>query len=376
MRKFFLLLTLVIGSSLMATAQSCYMFVGTYTTGSESKGIYVYMFDEATEYASLISTQESVNPSYFALSDGGKKVYAVNENITDADKGKGMISAYSFDKKKGKLTFLNSVNSLGDAPCYIATDKKGLDVLAANYTSGNVVLYKTEKDGSLQKEKTQFIQHSGKGVHPNQEGPHAHGTFISPDGKYVFVTNLGNDLIYKYDFDPKSGIPLTAGTPATYKVPDGYGPRHIAFSKDGKFMYVICELIGKVITYAYDKGNLTQLQIVDAAPQVDLKLDNGGSAIRVSPNGRFLYVSNRGTTNTVAIFHIENDGKLTHMDDQKVKVHPRDMAFTPDGKYLAVASRDDNVVEFYKVDPEVGLLTLTKNTLSLPKPVAISFTNH
>ncbi|PZP44356.1 MAG: hypothetical protein DI598_14640 [Pseudopedobacter saltans] len=376
MRRFFLLLLLLVGSSLMATAQTYYMMVGTYTTGSESRGIYVYMFDEVSEYASLISTEQSVNPSYFALSDGGKKVYTANENITDADKGKGALSAFSFDKKNGKLTFLNTVPSIGDAPCYITTDKKGLDVLAANYTSGSVVLYKTEKDGRLQSEKTQLIQHEGKGLHPNQEGPHAHGTFISPDGKYVFVTNLGNDLIYKYNFDPKRSTPLTEGTPKTYKVPDGYGPRHIVFSKDGKYMYVICELIGKVIAYSYDKGNLTQLQILDAAPQVDKNLDNGGSAIRISPNGRFLYVSNRGTANTVAIFHIENDGKLTHIDDQKVKAHPRDMAFTPDGKYLAVASRDENAVEFYKVDPEVGLLTLTKNSLSIPKPVAIAFTSY
>ncbi|WP_447641335.1 MULTISPECIES: lactonase family protein [Chitinophagaceae] len=376
MRKFFLVSAFWVGSSLIASAQKYYMLVGTYTTNSDSKGIYVYQFDSKDGKASLVSTKEAVNPSYLTVADGGKKVYAVNENITEADKGKGAISAFTFNKKNGTLTLLNTVNSLGDAPCYIATDKKGRDVMAANYTSGSVVVYKTEKNGALQNAKAQFIQQEGKGVHPNQEGPHAHGTFISPDGKYVFVTNLGNDLIYKYNFDSQSNTPLTAGTPATYKVPDGYGPRHIAFSQDGKYLYLVCELIGKVITYAYNNGDLQQLQILDAAPQVDKNLDNGSSAIRIAPDGQHLYVSNRGTANTVAIFHIEHNGRLTHVADQKVEAHPRDMDFTPDGKYLVVVSRDADALAVYVVDKETGLLTNTENSQTLPKPVSVTFTKY
>lgn len=371
MRKLFLVSALLVSGVFMAKAQKYAMLVGTYTSGSASKGIYVYKFDASDGSSTLVSTKEASNPSYLAVANGGKNVYAVNENVSTAEKG--AISAFAFNKKEGKLELLNKVPSIGDAPCYIATDKKGLDVMAANYTSGSVVVYKTEKNGALQPEKTQFIQQEGKGVHPNQEGPHAHGTFISPDGKYVFVTNLGNDLIYKYNFDPKSNTPLTAGTPATYKVPDGYGPRHIAFSKDKKYLYLVCELIGKVITYAYNDGNLQQLQVLDAAPQVDKNLDNGGSAIRVAPNGQFLYVSNRGTANTIAIFHIENNGQLTHMTDQKVAAHPRDMDFTPDGKYLVVVSRDADALVVYSVDKEMGLLTDTGHTQTLPKPVSVTF---
>lgn len=376
MRKFFILSSLLVLGTLSSRAQKYYMLLGTYTTGSESKGIYVYSFDAKDGSTALISTKESVNPSYLALADDGKKVYAVNENITDADKGKGAISAFTFNKGNGELTLLNTVNSLGDSPCYVATDKKGANILVANYMGGNVSVYKTEKNGALHNEKAQLIQHEGKSVHPNQEGPHAHGAFISPDGKFVFVTNLGNDLIYKYDFDPKKGTPLTAGKPATYKVPDGYGPRHISFSKDGKFVYVLCELIGKVIVYSYNNGDLQQLQILDAAPQVDKNIDNGSAAIRVSPNGQFLYVSNRGMANTVAIFHIERNGQLTHMDDKKVKAHPRDMAFTPDGKYLVVVSRDADALEVFAVDPIAGLLTSTGHVETLPKPVSVIFTSY
>ena len=373
MRKFFLASALLVCSAFVSKAQKYYMLVGTYTTHSDSKGIYVYQFDGANGTATLVSTKESVNPSYLASADGGKKVYAVNENITDADKGKGTLSAFSFHKSNGELTLLDTVNALGDAPCHIATDKKGRYVMAANYGSGSVVVYRTEKNGALQKEKTQFFQHSGKGVHPNQEGPHAHGTFVSPDGKYVFVTDLGNDLVYKYQFDPQSSTPLTTGIPATYKVPDGYGPRHIAFSRDNKYMYLVCELVGKIIAYSYNGGNLQQLQILDAAPQVDKNLDNGSAAIRIAPNSHFLYVSNRGTANTVAVFHVENNGQLTHIDDQKVKAHPRDMAFTPDGKYLVVASRDTDALEVYSVDKETGLLTDTGHGQTLPKPVSVTF---
>ena len=373
MRRFFLLFGMFMGTAIAASAQQYYMLVGTYTTNSDSKGIYVYNFDGKSGASTLVSTKESINPSYLASAKNGKFIYAVNENITDADKGKGMISAFSFHKKNGELQLINTVNSLGDAPCYISTDKKGLNILAANYTSGSFVLYKTEKNGALQKEKTQFFQQEGSGVHPNQKGPHAHGTFISPDEKYVFVTNLGNDLIYKYKFDPKNPMPLTPGTPPTYKVPDGYGPRHIAFSKDGKYMYVICELIGKIIAYAYNNGDVQQLQIIDAAPQVDLKLDNGGAAIRVAPNGQFLYVSNRGTANSVAIFHIENDGRLTHIMDQSVKAHPRDMDFTPDGKFLIVVSRDADALEVYSVDAITGLLTISNKGQKIPKPVSVTF---
>ncbi len=376
MRRFFLLFGLLMGSGLMATAQQYYMLVGTYTTNSESKGIYVYKFDASTGTPKLVSVKDAINPEYFALSDGGKKVYVTNENITEADNGKGSISAYSFDKKKGELTFLNSVPSIGNSPCFVTTDAKGANVLAANYGGGSVILYKTDKNGALQKDQKQFIQQDGKGVHPNQEGPHVHGTFISPDGKYVFVTNLGNDRVYKYNFDSKSNTPLTNGTPATYKVPDGYGPRHIAFSKDGKYLYLLCELIGKIIVYSYNDGNLQQLQILDAAPQVDKNLDNGSAAIHVAPNGHFLYVSNRGTANNVAIFHIENDGQLTHLDYKKVGAHPRDMDFTPDGKYLVVVSRDADALEIYGVDNETGFLTDTGNSQSLPKPVSVTFTKY
>jgi len=376
MRKFFLVAALWISSSFMAKAQKYYMLVGTYTTGSDSKGIYVYRFDSPTGTATLVNTTQADDPEYIAAADNGKKLYVTNENIAPEDKGKGAISAYTFDKKKGELTFLNKVPSLGDSPCFVATNKKGSAVLAANYVGGSVVVYKTEKSGALQTEKAQFIQHTGKGVHPNQEKSHDHSTFISPDGKFVFVANLGNDLIYKYHFDPKSNTPLTAGTPEAYKVPDGYGPRHMAFSKDGKYLYLVCELIGKVITYSYNNGDLQQLQILDAAPQVDKNMDNGSSAIRVSPDGHFVYISNRGTTNNVAIFHIENNGQLTHVADQKVKAHPRDMDFTPDGKYLVVASRDENALEIFSVNKELGLLTATSNTVTLPKPVSVTFTSY
>ncbi len=350
-------------------AQNYYLAIGTYTDNSISKGIYVYQLDGKTGQSKFVDSVISENPSYISFDSKADYLYAVNENET----GKGMVSAFSFDRLNGELHLLNIQKTKGDAPCFIKVDKSGLNVLLANYGDGSFNLFKTNPDGSL-KSIAQSFQHVGKGPKKEQDQAHAHGTFLSPDEKYLFETDLGLDKIFKYNYNPHDAQPLTVGKPEYYTVPSGFGPRHIVFSNNGKFLYLLGELAGQIITFSYKNGVLQPLQTISSTGEDTSDLDKGSAAIRISPNGKFLYASNRGETNSIGIFAIGKDGKLTFVANQKVKLHPRDFIFTPNGKWLIVASRDNNAVELYKVDINRGTLINSQQDIKLGKPVGLAIT--
>ena len=365
MRILLFLLFLVSGN---LCAQSYYLFAGTYTN-SGSKGIYVYRFNAGTGQVEAVSnTEDVVNPSYLAISPNKKFVYAVNE--TGGSKP-GSVSAFAFDNKSGKLTFINKQPSGGDAPCYITVSKNNNWAIIANYSGGSLAALAIGANGALQP-PAQVIQHSGKGADAKrQEKPHVHSTVLSPDEDYLFSPDLGLDKVFTYAFNPGSTKPLHDAVPAFIETAPASGPRHFTFHPNKQFAYLIGEMSGNVTAYKYNKGKLQLLQTI-AAHAEDFKGQPGSADIHVSPDGKFLYASNRGEENNLAIYLIDpKTGKLTSKGYQSsMGKGPRNFIIDPTGNYLLVANQQTNNIVIFKRDKQTGLLTSAEQ-VSVPLPVCL-----
>ncbi|MBC7915984.1 MAG: lactonase family protein [Pyrinomonadaceae bacterium] len=349
-------------------AQKLNLLIGTYTKPGKSEGIYVYDFDVATGKASYKNKAAGLNnPSYLALSKNQNFVYAV----TEAGPGKGTVSAFTFDKKSGDLTLLNSKPSGGDGPCYVSIDKKSQHVFVANYSGGSFSAIPILKDGSL-KEPVQTVTFIANGTGNGQQAkPHAHSTVLSPDEKYVYVSDLGNDEILGYKYSGSAPKPLAVWH--TIKLPKGSGPRHFTFHPNKKFGYSVQELSCDVVAYSYKKGKLTFLQSISS-------LANGytgrkwSADIHISPDGKFLYSSNRDDANEIAIFSIQKDGRLTLVGRQTtLGKAPRNFVIDPTGNYLLAANQNSDSIIIFKRDHVTGLLSNTGEKIELSAPVCLKF---
>jgi 6-phosphogluconolactonase len=347
-------------------SQTFYLFAGTYTSKG-SKGIYVYKFDAKTGTASLVSnTDNVVNPSYLTISPDSKFVYAVNETGGDDP---GYVSAFSFDKTSGKLAFINSQLSGGDHPCYITIDKTNAWVMVGNYTGGNVAALPINKDGSLNPH-AQLIQHKGNSANKKrQEKAHVHATVLSPDQQWLFTPDLGVDAVMVYPFSPTAAKPLSEKNATAVKTLPGNGPRHFVFHPTKKMAYLIEELSGTVSTYKYTNGKLKFLQRITTHP-ADYKGAKGSADIHVSPDGKFVYATNRGDANTITIFSVAPDGKLQWKGYQSTGgIHPRNFMIDPTGNWLLVANRDTDNIVIFKRNKKTGLLSISGNEIKLNSPV-------
>ena len=357
-----------------------FVYVGTYTNG-ESKGIYLYRFDEETgQMTSLGLAAETANPSFLITDPTHRYLYAVNEMANrspDTPRGgfhKGTISSFAIDPKTGSLKFLNSVSSGGSGPCHLAIDKLGRILFVANYGSGSVASYAILKDGSIGA-MTWFDQHHGSSVNPKrQEGPHAHEVVISPDNRFLFVPDLGLDhiLIYRIDEAKRTFSP---NNPPYVAVNPGLGPRHFTFAPDGKFAYAVCEMGSSVVAFSYDRetGALTPIQTISTLPE-GYTGENASAEIHIDKSGRFLYASNRGQ-NTITEFDIDKStGKLTRVQDFSVEGKtPRNFVIDPSGRYLIAANQDSNNIVVFKIDPANGHLTPANENLEQGAPVCLQF---
>lgn len=346
-----------------------YLLVGTYTSDEGSKGIYVYRFNTETGESEEVSVTEVANPSYLTLSPNEKFVYSVGEN----DEGDGAAYAFSFDKKTGRLVPINSQSTQSAGPCYITIDKKGKNVHTANYGGGSISSFQVKSDGGLS-ELVSLIRFKGSGPDTiRQKSPHVHCVRYSPDGKYLFATDLGTDKIYRMEameavFEGQPAI--SESTLIAFVTPPGTGPRHFDFHPGEEYVYLLGELSGEVIVYDYNDGYLKIKQTIASDTVGAL----GSADIHVSPDGRFLYTSNRLKADGIAIFSINpDDGKLKKVGYQLTARHPRNFAITPNGKFLLVASRDDNKIQVFAINSETGLLTDTFQDILLNKPVCLKF---
>lgn len=357
--------------SAIVAAQEATVFIGTYT-GTGSKGIYTYAFNTQTGEARIITSTDSnsiQNPSFLALSPDKRFLYAVNETGGETP---GSLSSFSVDES-GKLQFLNTVPTGGDHPCYVAVSKNSKWVLAGNYSGGNASAFPLNDDGSLQP-FSQLVQHKGKG--PNtarQEKAHVHATVFDPSNQYVFVPDLGVDKVYIYRFRSEAGKPLQPASQPYMAAQPGSGPRHFTFHPNGRYAYLMEELSGAVSAYRFQNGKLVSLQHI-SAHLPGYKGSKGSADIHVSSDGKFLYASNRGEANSIAIFSVGPDGKLKWVGQVSSGGRsPRNFTLAPGGKFLLVANQETNNVVVFKRDAATGKLTPTGATLSIPKPVCLVF---
>lgn len=349
-----------------------YMLVGSYAT-PEEEGVKVYRFDEATGNAKYITGLKGIsNPSYLTPSVDGERIYAVGE-----DEGKtSTANAIRFDKEQETLTLLNSQPTDGAAPCYIQLSPSGKFVITANYFGGSITVFPLDKEGKL-KPDTRLISFIGNGPDKERQNqPHVHCVEFTPDHKYLLANDLGTDQIHIFPVseamtDGVAHSLLDESKEYNVKVEPGSGPRHICFHPNQKYAYLINEISGKVITFSYEKGKLNTLQYIEA----DTIGANGSGDIHISPDGKFVYASNRLQADGIAIFAVDQEkGTLTKAGYQLTDIHPRNFIITPNGRYLLVACRDSNTIQVFNRDKVTGLLKDTGKSIKTDKPVCLKFT--
>ena len=364
---------LVITQNLSAHEEH-YVYFGTYTRGA-SEGIYYSEMDPKTGELSEPKLAVKVdNPSFLAIHPDKKHIYSIGAMKDEKGKSVGAVNSYSVDHETGKLTLINQQSVIGSGPCHLVVDASGKNVLAANYGSGSVVCVPINADGSLRKASS-FIQHEGSSVNPKrQKGPHAHSINVDLNNQFAVAADLGLDKVLVYKLDSQKGL-LTPNNPPSVSVPPGGGPRHFAFHPNNKFAFTNNEMTCTVTAFNYDSenGSFSEIQTISTLP-VDLQDSFSTAEIRVHPNGKFLYVSNRGH-DTIAIFGIDQEtGNLTVIGHESTRGKiPRNFNLDPSGKFLIVANMtSDNVVPFH-IDRKTGKLTPTGQDLKVPSSCCVRF---
>jgi 6-phosphogluconolactonase len=343
-------------------------YLGTYTRGDKSKGIYVGKLDPDTgKLGTLELAAEADNPSFVALSPNGKFLYAV------AEAGGGGVAAFSVGAE-GKLAKLNELPTGGTGTCHVWVDATGRNVFAANYGGGSFAVFQTKPDGSLA-ERTTFIQLEGSGPNPKRQAKsYGHSIYTDAANQFVYGCDLGSDNVWTYRLDAAKGT-LTATDPASGKVPPGSGPRHLAIHPNGKYAYTNNEMGMSVTAFSRDpaKGTLTALETVSTLPE-GTSIDGLSTAeIFCHPTGKWLYVSNR-THDTIAVFAIGAEGKLKFLEAAPAQVKvPRGFGIDPSGKWLVAGGQNDHRIAVLKIDQETGKLTPTGQTAEVGAPVCVLF---
>jgi 6-phosphogluconolactonase len=353
------------------------LFVGTYTkkeghVDGQGEGIYVYAMNKETGALSYRNTSDPIiSPSYLAVHPNGQHVYAVNE-FDGGEEAFATLTALSYDPTDHSLSWLNEVSSLGQYPCHISIDNTGRFVMTANYVGGSVALYPI-LEGGLLDEYSSYKKHEGSSDHPRQEAAHAHQIIQHPRLGYVTAVDLGADKLYEYQLDT-----LSQTLDFVREYPNGPkmgGPRHIAFHPTLNVSYTLNELIGSIeVTELQDSlkyfGNM---QVISTQEMNDTR-DAASAAIKIHPNGKFLYASNRGELNDIAMFAIGERGELTPIGRQStLGLTPRDFEIDPSGKFLLAGNQDSNTIVTFAIDQETGLLSETGYVAEVPTPVCIKF---
>jgi 6-phosphogluconolactonase len=345
------------------------VYVGTYTGEGRGEGIYVFRADESTGALEAVQTVSGVaSPSFLALHQNGKTLYAVNEA-----QGSEAVSSFKVEAGTGKLSPLNQQPSHGTAPCYVSLDPTGRCVLIANYGNGIVAIYPVGTDGSLGA-ASDVVQHVGSSSNRRQAGPHAHSILIDPSGRFVLSADLGCDRIFVYRLDAATGK-LTPNEVPHAQVSSGAGPRHIRFHPGGKLVFVNNEIDSTVTSFTWD-GERGTLHVNDTRSTLpsDYTGNNSTAQVAVHPNGKVVYVSNRGH-DSIALFGIdETRGKLRPLGHVSTEGKtPRNFNLSPNGRLLLAANQNTGTIVPFRVNPDTGALTPTTHPTNVPAPVCVLF---
>jgi 6-phosphogluconolactonase len=378
--KLCLLWSLIMTFASVASAQPVRVYVGTYTQPNKSEGIYLFELDSATGKLTDRGLAGAVgNPSFLAVSPDGKSLYAVSETGNFAGKKQGAVTGFTIEPD-GKLTQKSQVGSGGSGPCHISLDAAGENALVAHYGSAHITSFPINADGTLG-DVVSSIQHKGSSVNPGrQKEAHAHSAFFYPQqSDLAMACDLGMDKVMLYKLN-RVAATITKYSPESFDVPPGSGPRHLTFSPDGKYVFVISEMLCTINTFEIVKDGPDVKTISHVGETVStlpdgMKVEKGFSTaeILVHPTGKFLYGSNRGH-DSIAIFAIE-DGKLSLVGHESTKGKtPRNFNITPDGQWLIAANQNSDNLVVFKIDQATGKLTPTGEPVKCFAPVCVKFT--
>lgn len=353
------------------TARNYLVYVGTNVAAEQENTIFLYRLAPATGVLTRVSAHRGgASPTYLTMDKGRRFLYAVNETITFRGEKSGSVRAFAVDRRTGDLQPLNEQPSTGAAPCYLSLDGTGKAALVANYVGGNVSLLPLQADGRLAAPAVSDQPADATGPHRNQNASHAHCIVPDPTNAFAFAVNLGTDRVYGYRLAAAQGQMTRLAEPA-FVARAGAGPRHLTFHPNGRLAYLVNELNSTVTALAYDPaaGRFRELQTLSALP-AGYEGANSCADIHVSPNGRFLYASNRGH-NSIAVFAIEaGTGTLAPVQDVDTQGKtPRNFALDPSGRLLLVANQHSNSVVTFRVDPQTGRLTPTGQSVEVPAPM-------
>ena len=346
-----------------------FVYVGSYTEApyGDGPGISGFRFDEETGRLTPVQTVDGVrNPSFLVAAKGGRNVYSTNELP------EGGVSAFARDPDTGNLLALNREATHGADPCYVSIDPSGRYVLAVNYTGGTVAVVPIAEDGSV-KPASDVVRHTGSSVRPDrQEGAHPHMIHAAPDGESIVVTDLGADSVFSYGFDAAAGK-LLPRPERTAKADPGSGPRHFAFSPDGATLYVLNELTDALTAYDWNGGSPVARQTVPSVPD-DYTGEPSGAHVLVSPDGQFVYTSNRGH-GSITVTRVDRaSGELSVVGPVPTGgTTPRGFGMDPSGTWMLVANQDAGTVVTFRRNAETGLLEETGNVVEVKSPVTVIF---
>ncbi len=329
------------------------LYVGTYTA-EDSRGIYRLMFDSTDgTFSAPELVGEIDNPSYIAFDPSANLLYAVSEGETEPTSA---LNAFVVGED-GRLSLLSRHATNGAAPCYVKV--AGDYVLTANYLGGSITIFPIAEDGSTGEA---IIE---KEFDREEKMPHLHGVFDAPNGE-LYATDLGSDQLYRFVVEESDGE-LRYQQTADHHFEKGFGPRHLAVSESGAHIYVLGELSGEVAVLQ-DKG--VEFDCVQTIPSDSV--GGGGCAdIHLSPDGRFLYASNRLKEDGISTFSVAENGLLSKIDYTHTGIHPRNFTITPDGRWLLCANRDSDNIQIFERDLQTGLLTNTGREVRLSMPVCL-----
>jgi 6-phosphogluconolactonase (cycloisomerase 2 family) len=365
-----------------APVDSYELLVGSYTAG-QSQGIYRLNFDSRTGQidAKPLQVVKSANPSWLTVSKDQQRLFVVNENGPGQADPVGRVSSYAIDPKTHELSLINQVQTLGNEPTHSSISGDASHLFVSNYSvvedpGGTLAVLPVGTDGAL-KPVVQMSSHPSSRVNPERQmSAHVHSVVSSPDGQYVFSNDLGADKIFVYRFDPKTNPerPLTAANPASVQLPPGSGPRHLLFSADGKHAWLTMEMSAQVAVFDYRDGKLEQTQLVDLAAGLPAS-GKAAAALHASADDKFLYVSNRGTTNQLLVFSIDPaTGHLKELQRRSVDGdHPREFSLDPSGKFVLIANQKSNQIVVVERDAKTGLLGKTVQKLPMDAPSDLKF---
>jgi 6-phosphogluconolactonase len=347
--------------------QTYFFLLGTYTEKPD-EGINLLSFNpKSGKIEGLYVASDIDNPSFVIANAEQTLVFSTEE--TSSEQG-GELTSFKLNKATNTLEKINSVFTQGGSPCHISLDPTERFLVVSNYSGGNVTVVPVDPQGNLSSD-IQVIQHEGSSINPQrQKAPHVHSAVFHPTEKRVFVADLGTDKIYLYDVVDNDTAMLSPATPEAFTVEAGAGPRHILFNDTGDRLYLIHELTAEVGVYAYQDGELSHLETHSLVAE-NFAGEVGAAELRFSPDGDFLYASNRGEANTITAFSVNHeDGSLREI--QQVSSYgeaPRNFIITPDGKFLLCGNQNSDEILVFNRNQEDGKIDPSQISFSVKKPV-------